>query len=108
MRNGEEKVLKNAWKTKFKKVEKNIISLRVDPKDPKPVKSILDEKENQIQLIKKKLKILNTAHVQQEELIALQMEKYKHYQEIQKHMKKYKKENEGLNIENEELKRNNI
>lgn len=42
----EEKVESKAWQTKIKKLEKKIVSLVVDPKDPKPMQSILDEKQN--------------------------------------------------------------
>ena len=92
----EEKAENKGWKTKIKKLEKKIVSLVVDPKDPKLVQGILDENEKQIQLLKKMLKIHGTSHVQLDELIALQMEKDKKYQEMQKikeHLVEYQKDN---------------
>ena len=82
----------------------------VDPKDPKLVQSIIEEKEKQIKLLKKNLKILGITQVQLEELIILQMEKDKEFQEIQnikKHLVECQKENSYLKTENEELKRKN-
>ena len=45
-------------------------------------KKLLEEKDNTIQVLKKKLKVPNTEHVQSSELFALQEEKEKVYQEM--------------------------
>ena len=45
-------------------------------------KKLLEEKDNTIQVLKKKLKVPNTKHVQSSELFALQEEKEKVYQEM--------------------------
>lgn len=59
----EEKVENKAWKKNINMMEQNIVSLGVDPKYPKPIHSIIDEKEKKIQLLKRKLQIPSIAHV---------------------------------------------
>ena len=45
-------------------------------------KKLLEEKENTIQVLKKKLKVPNDEHIQSLELFTLQEEKEKIYQEM--------------------------
>ena len=80
-------------------MEQNIVSLGVDPKDSKPVQSIINEKEKEIHLFKKKLIITGTKHVQSGELIILQMEKDKQFQKmknIKEHLEEFQKGNSNL------------
>ena len=46
---------------------------------------MLEEKDNALQVLNKKLKILGTEHVQSSELLALQEEKDKIHQEMMEH-----------------------
>ena len=46
------------------------------------MKKLLEEKDNTIQVLKNKLKVPNTEHVQSSELFSLQEEKEKVYQEL--------------------------
>ena len=54
----------------------------IDPSNYKPVKDLIKEKDNEIQILKKKLEIPNTQHIQSPKLVALQEESYKIYKEM--------------------------
>lgn len=53
-----------------------------DPNSQEHVKNLLKDKENEIQILKKKLKILATQHIQTLELMSLQDEKDTIYREM--------------------------
>ena len=57
----------------------DIISLGIEPNNVQATKKLLEEKDNTIQVLKKKLNIPNTEHVQSSELFTLQEEKEKFY-----------------------------
>lgn len=46
----------------------------IDPNNPDPIKKLHKEKETKIQILKKKLKTLESQHIQTLELIPLQSE----------------------------------
>ena len=60
----------------------HVISLGSEPGNVQATKKILEEKDNTIHVLKKKLKIPNTEHAQSPELFTLQEEKDKVYQEM--------------------------
>ena len=63
----------------IKKLQGDVISLGNEPGNVQETKRLLEEKENTIQVLKKKLKIPNTEHAQSPELFTLQEEKDKVY-----------------------------
>ena len=63
-------------------MQQKIIDLGVDPANAKPVKDFLKEKDIEIQILKKKLKIPNTQHIESPELVSLQAERDKYYKEM--------------------------
>ena len=81
----------------IKKLQGDIISLGTKPNIVQATKKILGEKDNTIQVLKKKLKVPNTQHVQSSELIALQEEKEKVYQEMMEYKGKLLKMQEEKN-----------
>lgn len=68
----QEKTIKKAWQVKIKEYKQRMIDLGVDPNNPQPVKNLIKEKENEIHILKKKLKILETRQIQTPKLVALQ------------------------------------
>ena len=70
-----EKVENKANLIQIKKLQRDMISLGTEPNNVKATKKLLEEKDNTIQVLKKKLKVPNTQHAQYLELIALQEEK---------------------------------
>ena len=58
-----QKVENKANQTQIKRLQENIVALREDHVKVKVTKKLLDEKENTIQMLKKKLKVLGTQHV---------------------------------------------
>ena len=66
----------------IKKLQGDVTILGSEPGDVQTTKKILEEKDNTIQVLKKKLKIPNSEHAQSRELFALQEEKDKVYQEM--------------------------
>ena len=66
----------------IKNLQGDIISLGTEPNNMQVIKKLLEEKDNTIQVLKKKLKVSNAEHVQFSELFALQEEKEKVYQEM--------------------------
>ena len=66
----------------IKKLQEDVISLGSEPGNAQATKKILEEKDNTIQVLKKKLKIPNNEHAQSTELFTLQEEKDKVYQEM--------------------------
>ena len=59
-----EKVENKANLIQIKKLEEDIISLGTEPNNVQETNKLLEEKENTIQVLKKKLKVPNTQHVQ--------------------------------------------
>ena len=49
--------MNEGWKIKIKKLETYHIAMDVNPRNMKPIKKLLDEKEKTIQSLKNKLKI---------------------------------------------------
>ena len=66
----------------IKKLQTDFISLGSEPGNAQATKNLFEEKENTIQVLKKRLKIPNSEHAQSPELFALQEEKDKVYQEM--------------------------
>ena len=56
----------------IKKLQGDVVSLGTEPSNMQATKKILEEKDNTIQLLKKKLKFPNTKHVQSSKLFTLQ------------------------------------
>ena len=59
-----EKVENKANLIQIKKLQGDIISLGTEPNSVQETKKLLEEKDNTIQLLKKKFKVPNTQHVQ--------------------------------------------
>ena len=70
-----EKVENKANLIQIKKLQGDIISLGTEPNNVQAMKKLLEEKDNTIQVLKKKLKVPNNEHVQSSELFTLQEEK---------------------------------
>ena len=66
----------------IKKLQVDVISLGSEPGNAQATKKLLEEKDNTIQVLKKKLKIPNSEHAQSLELFALQEENDKFFQEM--------------------------
>ena len=66
-----EKVENKANLIQIKKSQGDIISLGTEPNNMQATKKLLEEKDNTIQVLKKKLKVPNTEHVQSSELFTL-------------------------------------
>ena len=80
-----EKVENKANAIQIKKLQEDIISSGSEKDNTQAIRRMLEEKDNALQVLKKKLKIPSTEHVQSSELLALQEEKYKMYQEMMEH-----------------------
>ena len=70
-----EKVENKSNLIQIKKLQGDIISLGTEPNSVQEMKKLMEEKDNTIQVLKKKLKVPNTRHVQSSDLIAIQEEK---------------------------------
>ena len=92
-----EKVENKANFIQIKKLHGDMIILGTEPNNVQATKKLLEEKDNTIQLLKKKLKVPNTQHVHSSELIALQEEKEKVYQEMMEYKGKLLKMQEEKN-----------
>ena len=77
-----EKVENKANLIQIKKLQGDVVSLGNEPGNVQETKRLLEEKDNTIQVLKKKLKIPNAEHAQSPELFTLQEEKDKFYQEM--------------------------
>ena len=60
----QEKEANKAWQAQIKRLETNLLVVGVDPKNIQPIKNLLHEKENTIQVLQKKLNIPRIEHVQ--------------------------------------------
>ena len=63
-------------------MQKKVIELGNDPNNTKPVKDLNKEKDNELHVLKKKLKIQDTQHIQTPDIVALEEERDKIYKEI--------------------------
>ena len=70
-----EKVENKANLIQIKKLQADVISVESEPGNAQAAKKLLEEKDNTIQVLKKKLKIPNVEHAQSSELFILQEEK---------------------------------
>ena len=61
----------------IKKLQADIISSGNESGNTQAVRKLLEEKDNTLQVLKKRLKIPSREHVQSSELLALQEEKYR-------------------------------
>ena len=77
-----EKVKNKANLIQIKKLQVDVKSMGSEPVNAQATKKILEEKDNTIQVLKKKLKFPNVEHAQSPELFVLQEEKDKVYQEM--------------------------
>lgn len=80
-------------------MQQKIIELGIDSSISNPITYLFEEKDNKIQILKKKLKILNTQNIQYPELVALQEERDQIYKEMLMYKEKvawYKKDNSAL------------
>ena len=80
-----ERVENKANAIQIKKLQADIIISGNERDNTQAVRRMLEEKDNALQVLKKKLNIPSTEHVQSSELLALQEEKYKIHQEMMKH-----------------------
>ena len=74
-----------------------MISLGDETWNTQAIKRLLEEKDNALQVLKKKLKIPSSEHVQSSELVALQEEKDKIHQEMMEYKGKTVKLQEEKN-----------
>ena len=77
-----ERVENKANFIQIKKLQVDVVSLGTEPGNMQVTKKLLEEKDNTIQVLKKKLKVPNAEHVHSSELFTLQEEKEKVYQEM--------------------------
>ena len=80
-----ERVQNKANVIQIKKLQTDIVSSGNEKDNTQAVRRMLEEKDNALQVLKKKLKILGTEHVQSSELLVLQEEKDKMHQEMMEH-----------------------
>ena len=92
-----EKVENKANSIQIKKLQADVISSGDETGNTQAIRRILEEKDNALQVLKKKLKILSFEHVQSSELVALQEEKDKIHQEIMEYKGKTVKLQEEKN-----------
>ena len=83
-----EKIENKANAIQIKKLQADVVSSGNERDNTQAVRRMLEEKDNALQVLKKKLKIPGAEHVQSSELLALQEEKYKMYQEMMEHKRK--------------------
>ena len=77
-----EKVENKANSIQIKKLKANIICSRSEIGNTQGIKRLLEEKDNVHQVLKKRLKIPSTEHVQSSELLPLQEEKDRIHQDM--------------------------
>ena len=77
-----EKVENKANAIQIKKLQTDVISSGKERGNIQVIKILLEEKDNALQVLKKRLKIPSTEHVQSSELLALQEEKDKIHQDM--------------------------
>ena len=77
-----EKVENKANSIQIKKLQADIISSGNEKGNTQAIKRLLEEKDNALQVLKKRLKIPSTEHVQSSELLALQEEKDRIHQDM--------------------------
>ena len=77
-----EKVENKANSIQIKKLQADIISSGNETGNTQAIKRLLEEKDNALQVLKKRLKIPSTEHVQSSELLALQEEKDRIHQDM--------------------------
>ena len=77
-----EKVENKANLIQIKKLQADVVSLGSEPGNAQATRKLLEEKDNTIQVLKKRLKIPNSEYAQSPELLALQEEKHIVYQEM--------------------------
>ena len=101
-----EKFENKANSIQIKKLQENIVSLGDETGNTQAIRRLLEEKDNAFQVLKKKLKIPSSEHVQSSELLALHEEKDKIHQEMMEYKGKtvkLKEENNKWETEWNEL-----
>ena len=78
-------------------MQADIVSSGDETRNTQATRSLLEEKYNALQILKKKLKIPSSEHVQSSELLALQEEKNKIHQEMMEYKGKTVKLQEEKN-----------
>ena len=97
-----EKIENKANSIQIKKLQADVISSGDEPGNTQATRRLLEEKDNTIQVLKKKLKIPSSEHAQSLELLALQEEKDKIHQEMMEYKgKTVKLQEENNNWETE-------
>ena len=92
-----DKVENKANSIQIKKLQADIVSSGDETRNTLAIRRLLEEKDNALHVLKKRLKIPSTEHVQSSELLALQEEKDKIHQE----MMEYKGKTVKLQEEND-------
>lgn len=85
-------------------LEKKIIALGIDPKDPTAMGELVKQKDNKIKVLKMRLNLLEAQHWQTAELQAIHEEKEQPYHQLVKSKKALTRlqiKNERLQVENE-------
>jgi len=77
-----EKVENKANSIQIKKLQADLINSGNETGNTQAIKRLLEEKDNALQVLKKRLKIPSTEHVQSSELLALQEEKDRIHQDM--------------------------
>ena len=70
-----ERAASKGWKTQAKKLEVDLVNLSSIPAEKKTNKKLIEEKDNLIESLQKKLKGIPSDHPQTDEIIAIQAEK---------------------------------
>ena len=78
----QEKLDGKAWLRRVVELQQKVAVMSKNPKNPKPVKYLLQEKDNDIQILKSKLNMSKTQHIMSPKLDALQEERDKTYKEM--------------------------
>jgi len=78
----QERVASKAKQIQIDSLERNIISFRENKKNPKVVGDLMNQKDNDIKVLKKKINILEVKHVKTPELQDRHEEKEKLYQQL--------------------------
>ena len=101
-----EKVASKGWKTQAKKLEVDLVNLSSIPAKKKSNKKLIEEKDNLIESLQKKLKGVPLDHPQTEEILVIQAEKEelkKEVMELKAKVLQITKEKEDLAKEKDEL-----
>ena len=69
----------------IKEYKQKIVDLSADPNNPNLVKNMLKEKDIEIQILKKKLKIPKGHHIQSPELLFMQAKRDEFYKDMLKY-----------------------